>query len=146
MADRILGKGDVVNLVRRAKDAFDESQQQDLEKKLRKAAFTYDDFLKQLKRMKSMGPLKGLLQMIPGAAGLPNLDQSEQEFKRIEAMILSMTQQEREEKVEIVPSRRWRIAKGSGTTVDNVNKLIKQFRKMKDMMKTLSKQPSFNLF
>lgn len=140
MADRILGMGDVVNLVRKAKEEFDEEQAEKLEEKLKKASFTYDDYLKQMGAIKRMGPLKGLLQMIPGASQLPNLDQSEKEFKKIEAIILSMTAQERLEKVEMVPSRRWRIAKGSGTTVDDVNRLVKGFKKMKDLMKNMPKK------
>jgi signal recognition particle subunit SRP54 len=87
-----------------------------------------------------MGPLKGLLQMLPGASQLPNLENSEGEFKKIEAIILSMTPDERFEKVELVPSRRWRIAKGSGTSVDDVNRLAKGFKKMKDLMKSLPKK------
>ena len=140
MADRILGMGDIVNLVRKAQEEFDESQKEDLEKKLLKAAFTYEDYLKQMTAIKRMGPLKNLLQMMPGMSQLPNLDQSEGEFKKIEAMILSMTKNERIEKVELVPSRRWRIAKGSGTTVDEVNRLIKGFKRMKDLFKSMPKK------
>jgi signal recognition particle subunit SRP54 len=137
MADRILGMGDVVNLVRKAKEQFDEAEAAKLEQKIKKASFTYDDYLTQMSSIKKMGPLKGLLQMLPGAAGLPNLDQSEGEFQKIESIILSMTPSERGEKVELVPSRRWRIAKGSGTTVDDVNRLVKGFKRMKDLMKSL---------
>jgi signal recognition particle subunit SRP54 len=140
MADRILGMGDVVNLVRRAKEEFDESQSAELEKKLLKASFTYDDYLKQITAIKRMGPLKNLIQMMPGMSGLPNLDQSEGEFKKVESMILSMTPAERIEKVELVPSRRWRIAKGSGTSIDDVNRLIKGFKRMKDLFKSLPKK------
>ncbi len=140
MADRILGMGDIVNLVRKAQEEFDDSQKEDLEKKLLKAAFTYEDYIKQMTAIKRMGPLKNLLQMMPGMSGLPNLDQSEGEFKKIEAMILSMTRDERIEKVELVPSRRWRIAKGSGTTIDDVNRLIKGFKRMKDLFKSLPKK------
>jgi len=142
MADRILGMGDVVNLVRRAKEEFNENEQEALEKKLLKASFNYEDYLKQMGMIKKMGPLKGLLQMVPGASQFPNLDQSEGELKKIEAIILSMTKEERAEKAELVPSRRWRIAKGSGTTVDDVNRLVKRFKQMKDLMKNLSKKPS----
>jgi signal recognition particle subunit SRP54 len=140
MADRILGMGDVVNLVRRAKEEFDDGQKDELEKKLLKAAFTYEDYLKQMTAIKRMGPLKSLLQMFPGASQLPNFDQSEGEFKKIEAIILSMTQEERVEKAELIPSRRWRIAKGSGTSVDDVNRLVKGFKKMKDIFKNLPKK------
>ncbi len=140
MTDRILGMGDIVNLVRLAKEEFNENQSEALEKKLLKAAFTYDDYLSQMGAMKRMGPLKGLLQMLPGASQLPNLDQSEDEFKKIEAMILSMTPLERLEKVELLPSRRWRIAKGSGRSVDDVNRLVKRFREMRDLIKRLPKK------
>lgn len=140
MADRILGMGDVVNLVRKAKEEFDEAEAEKLEQKIKKASFTYDDYLHQMKAIKRMGPLKGLLQMLPGASQLPNLDKSTEEFGKIEAIILSMTPEERFEKIELVPSRRWRIAKGSGTTVDDVNRLVKGFKKMKDLMKSLPKK------
>lgn len=140
MADRILGMGDVVNLVRRAKEQFNEKESADLEKKLLKAAFTYDDYLKQMTAIKRMGPLKNLIQMMPGMSGLPNLDQSEGEFKKVESIILSMTPAERIEKVELIPSRRWRIAKGSGTSIDDVNRLIKGFKRMKDLFKSLPKK------
>jgi signal recognition particle subunit SRP54 len=140
MADRILGMGDVVNLVRKAKEQFDEKENEKLEEKIKKASFTYDDYLHQMKNIKKMGSLKGLLQMLPGMSQLPNLDQSEGEFQKVESIILSMTLPERLEKAELVPSRRWRIAKGSGTTVDDVNRLIKGFKRMKDMMKSLPKK------
>jgi signal recognition particle subunit SRP54 len=90
--------------------------------------------------VKRMGSLQGLLKMIPGASQLPNLDQTEEEFKKVESIILSMTPDERLEKVELVPSRRWRMAKGSGTTIDDVNRLIKGFKRMKDMMKSMPKK------
>ncbi len=140
MADRILGMGDIVNLVRRAQEEFDENQTAALEKKLLKAAFTYDDYLKQMTAMKRMGPLKNLLQMIPGMSQFPNFEQSTGELNKIEAMILSMTPSERIEKVELIPSRRWRIAKGSGTSVDDVNRMIKGFKRMKDLFKNLPKK------
>jgi signal recognition particle subunit SRP54 len=136
MADRILGMGDIVNLVRKAKEQFDEKEGAKLEEKLRKAQFTFADYLEQMKAIKRMGPLKGLLQMIPGASNLPNLDKAEHEFKKTEAIISSMTPDERQGKVELLPQRRWRMAKGSGTQIDDVNRLIKQFRQMKDLMKS----------
>lgn len=140
MADRILGMGDVVNLVRKAKEEFDEKETAKLEEKIKKASFTYEDYLKQMASIKRMGSLGGLLKMLPGASQLPNLEQSEGEFKKIESIILSMTPDERLEKIELVPSRRWRLAKGSGTTVDDVNRLIKGFKRMKDMMKSMPKK------
>lgn len=146
MADRILGMGDVVNLVRKAKEEFDETESEKLEKKIRKASFTYNDYLSQMGMMKKMGPLKGLLQMLPGAANVPDLDKSADEFKKIEAIILSMTLEEREGKVDIIPSRRWRLAKGSGTTIDDVNRLIKNFKRMKDLLKNLPKKKQLESF
>ena len=140
MADRILGMGDVVNLVRKAKEEFDEKQSQKLEEKIKKASFTFDDYLQQMASLKRMGSLKGLLKMIPGVADLPNLEHSEGEFKKAEAIIQSMTPEERLEKVELIPSRRWRLAKGSGTNIDDVNKLLKGFKRMKDMMKNMPKK------
>ncbi|MBS0647753.1 MAG: signal recognition particle protein [Verrucomicrobia bacterium] len=140
MADRILGMGDVVNLVRKAKEEFDEKETAKLEEKIKKASFTYDDYLKQMASIKRMGSLGGLLKMLPGASQLPNLEQSEGEFKKIESIILSMTPDERFEKIELVPSRRWRLAKGSGTTIDDVNRLIKGFKRMKDLMKSMPKK------
>jgi len=141
MADRILGMGDIVNLVRRAEEEMGESEVETLEKKMRKATFTYDDYLTQMSMMKKMGPLKGLLQMLPtgfmGASNFPDLDKSADEFKKIESIIFSMTPNERRERVEMVPSRRWRIAKGSGTSVDDVNRLVKNFKRMKDLCKNL---------
>ncbi|MGR3973483.1 MAG: signal recognition particle protein [Candidatus Rhabdochlamydia sp.] len=144
MADRILGMGDIVNLVRRAKEEFQETEEKELEKKLLKVSFTYNDYLTQMVKIKKMGPLKTLLQMIPGLPQLPQLDQSEKEFAKIEAIILSMTPAERHGKIELIPSRRWRIAKGSGTSIDDVNRLIKGFKKMKDLMKNLPKNPLQN--
>lgn len=135
MADRILGMGDVINLVKKAKEQFDEKETQKMEEKIRKASFTYEDYLTQMNMMKKMGPLKGLLQMLPGVGSLPNLDQSEVEMKRVEAIILSMTIKERRGIDELEPQRRWRIAKGSGTKISDVDRLIKGFKRMKDFMK-----------
>lgn len=137
MADRILGMGDIVNLVRKAQEQFGEAETERLEKKMRKASFTYEDYLSQMGMIKKMGPLKGLLQMLPGAANKPDLDKSADEFKKIESIIFSMTPEERKEKVELVPSRRWRIANGSGSSMDDVNRLIKNFKRMKDLLKNL---------
>ena len=146
MADRILGMGDVINLVRKAEEQFNEEEAKKLQKKIRKNAFTYEDYLSQMGMMKKMGPLKGLLQMVPGAANIPNLDKSEGEFKKIEAIIQSMTLDERQETVDIIPPRRWRIAKGSGTTIDDVNRLIKGFKRMKDLVKNLPNQKQMENF
>ncbi len=135
MADRILGMGDVINLVKKAQDAFDEKESEDLEKKLRKASFTYEDYLKQMGRVKKMGSMKSLLKMMPGFGMMDDLDFSDQEFKKLEAIILSMTPAERQEKVELEHSRRRRIAKGSGVHVDDVNRMVKGFKKVKQLFK-----------
>lgn len=137
MADRILGMGDVINLVRKAQETIGEEESQALEKKLLKATFTYDDYLKQMSMVRRMGSLKGLLKMIPGMSGMGDMDFDEKEFNKIEAMISSMTMQERVEKVELIPNRRRRIAKGSGTTIDDVNRMVKGFKKLKQFCKEM---------
>jgi len=136
MADRILGMGDVINLVRKAQENIDEEESKALEKKILKAAFTYDDYLKQMAMVKRMGSLKSLLKMLPGMSG-SEMAFDEKEFNKIEAMISSMTFQERIEKVELVPSRRRRIAQGSGTSIDDVNKMVKGFKKLKQFCKEM---------
>lgn len=139
MADRILGLGDVVNLVRKAQETISEEESQAMEKKILKAAFTYEDYLKQMGMLKKMGSFKSLLKMIPGMSSLQDLDFDEKEFSKLEAMILSMTSLERIEKVELIPSRRRRIALGSGTSIDDVNRMVKGFKKLKQMCKELPK-------
>ncbi len=140
MASRILGMGDVLSLIEKAQANFDEDKARELEKKLRTQEFTFDDFLEQLQQMKSMGPLSQLLEMIPGAntKQLKNLDINEKEFVHVEAMIQSMTKEERKNPSVINGSRRKRIAKGSGMTVNKVNNLLKQFEQTKKMMKQFS--------
>jgi signal recognition particle subunit SRP54 len=137
MADRILGMGDVINLVRKAQENISEQESEELEKKILKAAFTYDDYLKQMAMVKKMGSLKGLLKMMPGMSGLDEIDIDEKEFNRMEAMIRSMTLDERQEKVELVPTRRRRIADGSGTKIDDVNRMVKGFKKIKQFCKEM---------
>jgi signal recognition particle subunit SRP54 len=137
MADRILGMGDVINLVKRAQEAFDQGQSEELEKKLRKATFTYEDYLKQMGMVKKMGSFKSILKMLPGMGSLGDLEFSDQEFGRLEAMILSMTPSERQEKVELEHSRRKRIAKGSGVPVDDVNRMVKGFKQVKQLFKNM---------
>ncbi len=137
MADRILGMGDVINLVKKAKEHFDEKQEADLEKKLRKASFTYDDFLKQMGMVKKMGSLKGILKMLPGMGALGDFEFSDKEFSKIEAIILSMTPKERLEREELSHNRRKRVAKGSGTSVDDVNRMAKNFQRMKQLFKNM---------
>ncbi len=135
MADRILGMGDIINLVRRAQEQMDGEQENDMEEKLRKASFTYSDYLRQMAMMKRMGSLRSLLKMLPGAGNLEGLELSEQQMKKTEAIILSMTPAEREERIELDVHRRHRLAKGSGTTVDEVNRLVKSFRNSKKFIK-----------
>jgi signal recognition particle subunit SRP54 len=149
MADRILGMGDVINLVKKAQDSFDEKESEELEKKLRKASFTYEDYLKQMGKVKKMGSIKSLLKMMPGLSMMNNLDVSDQEFKKLEAVILSMTPAERQEKVELEHSRRRRIAKGSGVPIDDVNRMVKGFKNVKKLFKQMpglsSKAKKFGL-
>lgn len=137
MADRILGMGDVVNLVRKAQETISEKESEELEKKILKAAFTYEDYLKQMSMFRKMGPLKSLMKMMPGMSALGDFDFDEKELNRIEAMIYSMTPDERQEKVELFPARRRRIAEGSGTTIDAVNKLVKGFKQVKMLCKQM---------
>ena len=135
MADRILGMGDTLNLVRKAQEHMDESDMADMEEKIKKASFTYSDLLKQFGMIKKMGSLKGLLGMLPGLGGL-NLDMlDESKFFKLEAMILSMTKAERNGRVELDMSRRKRVAKGSGTDLDDVNKLVKMYGQAKEFFK-----------
>ncbi len=137
MADRILGMGDVINLVKKAKEAMSEEESKELEKKLKTASFTYKDYLKQMGMVKKMGSFKSLLKMLPGFGGLEEIEFSDQEFKRLEAMILSMTPAEREERVELEHSRRKRIALGSGVPLDEVNRMVKGFKKVKELFKNM---------
>lgn len=139
MADRILGMGDTINLVRKAQEHISEKEAEELEKKIRKVSFTYEDFLKQFSMIKKMGSLKGLLKMLPGGAMLSDLPISDEEFMKNESIILSMTKAERQEQVEMIMPRRRRIAKGSGTSIDDVNRLIKNFKKCKQLIKSMPK-------
>lgn len=140
MASRILGMGDIVSLVERAQAQITEEEAKKVEEKLRKNEFTFDDFLDQLGHIKKMGSLKDLLGMIPGvnSAALNSANIDDKSFSRIEAMITSMTTDERRFPHLLNGSRRLRIAKGSGTSVQEVNRLIKQFTEMQKMMKKLS--------
>lgn len=137
MADRILGMGDVINLVKKAQEHFDEKQSLELEKKMRDASFTYEDYLKQMGMVKKMGSFKSLLSMIPGFGGLTDLPISDAEFGKTEAIILSMTPRERQEKDELTHLRRKRIAQGSGVEVDEVNRLVKGFKRVKQLFKNM---------
>lgn len=138
MASRILGMGDVISLVERAQQQFDEQEARKLQKKIAKNQFGFDDFLKQIQKIKKMGNMKDLMGMIPGMGkALKGVDIDDDAFKGIEAMIKSMTQEERTNPKIINGSRRKRIANGSGTTIQEVNQLIKQFGQMGKMMKMM---------
>jgi len=139
MADRILGMGDIVSLVERAQDQFDEEEARKLQKKIAKNQFNFDDFLSQIQQIKKMGNLKDLAGMIPGVGkAMKNLDMDDDAFKGIEAIIHSMTPAERSNPTILNGSRRKRIAFGSGTTIQEVNRLIKQFGETRKMMKMMS--------
>lgn len=136
MASRILGMGDVVSLVERAQEQFDQEEAEKLQKKIRKNQFDFADFLNQLQQIKKMGNLKDLMGMIPGVGKMmKDVDISDDAFKHIEAIIQSMTKEERENPDVINGNRKKRIAKGSGRSIEEVNKLMKQFEDMKKMMK-----------
>ncbi|MFT4576485.1 MAG: signal recognition particle subunit SRP54 [Flavobacteriaceae bacterium] len=138
MADRILGMGDVVSLVERAQEQFDEEEARKLQKKIAKNQFGFDDFLSQIQQIKKMGNMKDLMGMIPGAGkALKDVDIDDDAFKGIESIIHSMTPSERSTPNSIDSSRKKRIAKGSGTTVQDVNQLMKQFTQMSKMMKMM---------
>jgi signal recognition particle subunit SRP54 len=139
MADRILGMGDVVSLVERAQEQFNEEEARRLQKKIMKDQFDFNDFLGQLEQIKKMGNVKDLMGMIPGMSkAMKDVDVPEDAFKGVEAIIRSMTPKERAMPAILNPSRKARIASGSGTTIQDVNKLIKQFEDMRKMMKMMS--------
>lgn len=139
MADRILGMGDIVSLVERAQEQYDEEEARKLQKKISKNQFNFDDFLSQIQQIKKMGNLKDLAGMIPGMGkALKNVDIDDNAFKGIESIIKSMTPEERSNPIIINGSRRKRIADGSGTTIQDVNKLMKQFEDTRKMMKMMS--------
>jgi signal recognition particle subunit SRP54 len=138
IADRILGMGDVVSLVEKAQEQFDEAQARELKKKLAKDQFTLWDFYNQIQQIKKMGNIKDLASMIPGVGkAIKDIDMDNDSFKGIEAIILSMTPYEREHPECLNGSRRKRIADGSGTSLPEVNKLLKQFEGTRKMMKTV---------
>ncbi len=151
MANRILGMGDIVSFVERAQNTFDEKEAADLQKKMRKNQFDFDDFLKQLNQIKKMGNIKDLMGMIPGVGkAIKDVDIDDDSFTGIEAIIHSMTAEERQNPQILNGSRKDRIAKGSGTSAAEVNKLVKQFDEMKKMMKVMNagggKRPGKKLF
>lgn len=137
MADRILGMGDIINLVKKAQEHFDEKEQEALEEKMRRASFTYEDYVKQMGRIKKMGSFSSILKMMPGFGEFGDLDFSDGEFQKTEAIILSMTPRERQERDELTFPRRKRIALGSGVKVDDVNRLVKGFKRIKQIMKEM---------
>ena len=139
MADRILGMGDIVSLVERAQQQFDEKQAKELEKKIRKNKFDFNDFMGQIQQIKKMGNIKDLAAMIPGVGkAIKDIDIDDNAFKSIEAIINSMTPKERTNPEIINQSRKMRIAKGSGTNIQEVNRLLKQFDQMRKMMKMVT--------
>lgn len=140
MAGRILGMGDIVSLVEKASEAIDEKEAMNTAKKMKSGKLDLEDFLSQMKQIKKLGPLDKLLKLIPGASklGLGNIQIDQKQIDRIEAIILSMTKQERRNPEIIKASRKTRIAKGSGTSVQEVNKLLTQFEQMKKMMKQMT--------
>ncbi len=141
LAGRILGMGDVVTLAERAQEAFDDKQAAQLEESVRKGSFTLEDMLSSMRQMQKMGPMGQLMGMIPGMGGMAKEAQDavdRGDLKRVEAIILSMTPRERREPGVLNASRRRRIAKGSGTSLPEVNKLVKQFGEMQKLMKQLS--------
>ncbi|HIG90062.1 MAG TPA: signal recognition particle protein, partial [Flavobacteriaceae bacterium] len=138
MADRILGMGDVVSLVERAQQQFDEEEARKVQKKIAKNKFGFDDFLNQIQQVKKMGDMKDLVGMIPGAGKMmKDVDIDDDSFKHIEAIIHSMTPKERSNPALIDHSRKKRISMGSGTSLDDVNQLMKQFSQMSKMMKMM---------
>lgn len=145
LASRILGMGDVVSLVEKAQENISADDVKSLEEKIKTQKFDLEDFLKQLQTIKKMGPLGSILKMIPGMGDIGDLAPAEKEMKKVEAIIQSMTKQERKRPEILKAERKQRIAKGSGTEVSDVNKLLKQFEQMKGMMKILSsgKLPNF---
>jgi signal recognition particle subunit SRP54 len=139
LAGRILGMGDVVSLVEKAAEAVDEEEAARLERKLRTASFDFNDFLAQFKMMRRMGPLENILGMLPGMGNVQGLSVDEKQLKRTEAIVLSMTKEERTRPDILNARRRQRIARGSGCTVTEVNDLLRRFDQMRKMMKSTSK-------
>lgn len=135
MASRILGMGDVLSLIEKAEKSFDQKQAEEMERKFRESTFTLSDFLEQFRQIKKMGNIQDILAMVPGAGALKDVEVDEKAMARTEAIILSMTVKEREHPNILNASRKKRIAKGSGTSVEEVNKLLKQYEQMNKMMK-----------
>lgn len=140
MADRILGMGDIVSIAEKASEVINEEEAMDAARKMKKGNFDLEDFLNNMKQIKKLGPLENILKMLPGARkmGLNNINIDPKQLARVEAIVLSMTLEERRKPEILKASRKQRIAKGSGTTVEEVNRLLKQFEQMKIMMKQIS--------
>ena len=145
MASRILGMGDVISLVEKAQKSFDKDVIESSAERLKAGIFTFEDYKKQITQIKKMGPLSNIMSMVPGFSKLKNIDLNEDEFKWVEAIINSMTRKERDKPEIINGSRRKRIALGSGRTVQEVNRLIKQFNQMKIMIKKMKDKKNMNL-
>jgi signal recognition particle subunit SRP54 len=139
LASRILGMGDIVGLVEKAAEAIDEEEAARMEKKLRTASFDFNDFLAQFKMMRKMGPLENILGMLPGMSNVQGFSVDEKQLKRTEAIVLSMTSEERTRPDILNARRRQRIARGSGSTVTEVNELLRRFDQMRKMMKSTGK-------
>jgi signal recognition particle subunit SRP54 len=140
IASRILGMGDVVSLVEKVQQSVTAQDAKKAEEKFRKANFNLEDFLEQLRQMRKLGPMEEILKMMPGGAGLSNLNIDEKEMSHIEAIILSMTRRERNHPEIINASRRARIAGGSGVKPERISRLLKQFAQAKKMMKSMGKR------
>ena len=139
MADRILGMGDIVSLVEKAQEQFDTEEARKLQKKISKNQFDFNDFIKQIKQIKKMGNLKDIAGMIPGVGkAMKNIDIDDDAFKSIESIIYSMTPNERVNPTILNGSRRKRIATGSGTSIQEINRLIKQFDETRKMMRLMT--------
>jgi len=139
LAGRILGMGDIVGLVEKAAEAIDEEEAARMEKKLRTASFDFNDFLAQFKMMRKLGPLENILGMLPGVGNIKELNVDEKQIKRTEAIVLSMTDDERRRPDILNARRRQRIARGSGSTVTEVNDLLQRFNQMRKLMKNAGK-------
>jgi len=146
MADRILGMGDIVSLVEKAQEQFDEDEARKLQKKIARNQFDFNDFLAQIRQIKKMGNVKDLMGMIPGVGkAIRNLDIDDNAFKNIEAIIFAMTPAERSDPSIMNGGRRKRIADGSGTSIQEVNRLMKQFEDIRKMMRIMTKNKGRNL-
>jgi signal recognition particle subunit SRP54 len=145
IASRILGMGDVLSLIEHAQKSFDQKEAEQLQKAIMDESFTFDDLKDQLKKLRTMGPLENILSMIPGVNKMKNIDVNEKDLIKIEAIINSMTKKEKRNHAIINGSRRRRIAIGSGTTVPDVNRVVKQYVEMKKMLKMFKGKKGFKL-